>query len=387
MHVSRSEEIIAETYSELFVLWYALEQDDQAAEFALHFGVTENDILQGSHNGIHELMWRGTSVVLINILEKNQKLLSIKPPNLKVLSGKQATSGKEAIYPYSDRTCRWTVIAGDSNLRDITNRWVTTLTGEVQGILRSAPREGVYKNSECEDRWADNEWVMSTDKDCHIITQRFMRNQDAIAGVSNVQSNEYCGTQLVNVLRPDEKRPELPSSVWFGHGLWDLPNEGKSVPDMTCEERFSDVIIYLRKLQASNTQVVWQTNFLIKSHPSITNEYLEWEIQCQKQVAEENGIPLFDIEQLLNRVPGQVSGFHISQDVVSRVADVVDVTGNEMLNHTAPALQEALSRGAKSRGLAFDDTDIGLACFGVVSFGKIVQKISIQSNIPLPPAP
>jgi len=343
-HVSRLEEVVVEANpSQLFVLWHMLEQGEETSKLAHHFGIEKNDLLQGpNHDGVNDLFWKGTHLLIINILECNQSLLPFKPSNLKVLLTKQATTGDVSVYPYEDQQCQWTVVAGDSNLRQVT----TQLTA---GIERTALREGEYSDTTCEDRWADNEWVMANDNGCHIITNQFVRSQTGISQqLANLEDSTYCGTQLSDPLGAQEQRPKLPNLIWFAHGLWGLPNSGKSVPRMTCNDRFADVIAKLQKMQESDeTQVVWQTNYLIEKHPTITNEYLEWEIQCQREVAQENNIPIFDVARLLEDsiwTTSEHDGYHIHSVMLYEIQNVLGQTITQFANHTPSELHLVLSK-------------------------------------------
>jgi len=216
------------------------------------------------------------------------------------------------------------------------------------GIERSALHEGVYSDTTCEDRWAGDEWVMSNHKGCHIITNQFVRSQTGIAQqLANLEDSTYCGTHLSDPLHAQEQRPKVPNLIWFAHGLWGLPNSGKSVPRMTCNDRFADVIVELQKIQESRaTQVVWQTNYLIEKHPTITNEYLEWEIQCQREVAQENNIPLFDVARLLEDSIYTTSkdGYHIHSTMLYEISNVLGKTITQFANHSPSELHLVLSK-------------------------------------------
>lgn len=344
-HVTRAAEVPAEAGHQ-FVLWYELEQGEQATDLARHFGLWRNDIMQGSHRGVHDLVWQGTRVILANSLEQSHSLLPSKPAHLKALPANMAATNKLPALACEVKQCRWTMIAGDSNFRHITESWVGSMTMQKEGIARRAQRRGKYLNAECEDRWAGNEWVLSNDGECHIITQRFMTSQLGISQpLADVRDSSYCGTRLVDPLRADERRPTLPDVIWFGHGLWDLPNSGASVPNITCEDRFANIVAALQHWQTTGlSQVVWQTNFRIEGHHTITNDYLEWDVGCQRKVANKTGITLFDAASLLGETPGQVSGgYHMNAAMALEIAAVLDATVQRFSGKPQSELQAFLS--------------------------------------------
>jgi hypothetical protein len=290
--------------SRQFVLWYESEQKDQATPLARHFGLWKDDIAQGSHNGVHDLVWHGARVLLVNTLEQ-PSLLRFKPVRLQALTAKLAAANAHTLSdrPCKVRQCRWTVLAGDSNMRGIANVWMKELGAERTNLARRAHHRGKYSNSQCEDRWGGDEWVLSDDTGCHIITQRFLRDQRAVVQLAaNMNDRTYCGKTLSDPVRADERRPAQPNLVWFGHGLWDLPNMGISSHNLSCENRFTEVVAALRHWHASGIDIMWQTNYPIKEHKQIRNDYLDWEIQCQRKIAQENGLPIFDVAKLVEEV-------------------------------------------------------------------------------------
>lgn len=335
-HLSRVGEIPAGADPRRqFVLWYELEKGEQATELARHFGLWNDDIAQGSHHGVHDLMSQGARVLLVNTLEKEQSLLPFKPVHLKALKAKRAAASmhQPSGLPCAVRQCRWTMLAGDSNMKRVATALMDEKKMGRENWVRNAKLQSNYSLAECEDRWADNEWVMSDSGGCHIVTQRFMSKQRAVVELAaNINDKSYCGKKLAEPVRADERRPKQPNLIWFGHGLWDLPNEGTSAPhNLNCADRFADVVSALKHLQASSeSQVVWQTNYPIEKHPHIRNEYLEWEIQCQREIARVNGIPLFDMANFMKDVPQSISddGYHISKGIAYGVANVLDVVAH-----------------------------------------------------------
>lgn len=353
IHVSRVGEIpVAIGPDREFALWYVAEKGEQhtASELARHFGIWKEDIAQGSHNGVHDLVLQGTRVLLINALQQTA-LLHYKPPGLVALTSKQAAASQSPARACAVRQCRWTVIAGDSNLRRVTESWLKQLTKSKMGIARKARRDGMkYSSPYCEDRWAGDEWILSDDHGCHIITQRFISTDRMLSQLAtDVKNSSYCGRKLLSPLRTNERRPNMPELIWFGHGMWDLPNNGTTAQNLTCTNRFARQMDAIQHWQASSkTQVVWQTNFPIVSHSTIRNEYLNWEIACQRQIALEKHIPIFDLAKFIEGHPGAVENFHITGNMAVPVAQMVDKVANQSDKHTASDVQGTLSAAVEA---------------------------------------
>ena len=230
--------------------------------------------------------------------------------------------------------CEWLMLVGDSNMRHIAPVVVSLLKRKRNGgVVTTVPRIGKATQTpskyhttyqKCEQRWADNEYLVTHNQfACTIVTQRFMTSQNEIQRiVADARDDDYCGTHLVD-LAPD-LRPESPSLVWFAHGLWGLP-DGGSPPQREggCEDRFRTVVSGLKSLER-RSDVVWQTNFPINHHPRIRNSYLKWEVDCQRAVGAKYNITLFDLDQYVRpRMPGAVSDFHVSAAVTEYVASVI----------------------------------------------------------------
>lgn len=343
-HVSRVGEIPAEAdAARQFVLWYKLKPGDRATELASHFGLWNDAIAQGAHHGVHDISWKGTRVLLVNTLEQEHRLLPYKPAALNALPADHAAASKAA--PTSQCTvqqCGWTMIAGDSNSRRVVDSWLQGMMAGRGDLARRAQRTGAFSSPRCSERWADNEWVMTDGHGgCHILTQRFLTSQLGVARLAaDMTDSAYCGTRLLDPLRADQRRPAQPSLIWFGHGMWELPNNGNSTGNLDCNGRFANVVAALRRLQASNqTQVVWQTNHLIKKHPTVTNDYLEWEIQCQRQIAEAQGIPIFDLPKFMEKQASQLDddGYHLHLSLVYELAKALDGVAHQPAEDGVPA--------------------------------------------------
>jgi hypothetical protein len=252
--------------------------------------------------------------------------------------------------------CAWWMLSGDSNMRKIAT--------ELQNVLRGPRWNGPeflhetrvddYPGSRREFkiingikrsfdlRWSTEEIVITKGDECVILTRRFMQSQQP---VEDVHSTEYLGTHLKDIaIAPKFHRPDVPSLFWYEHGLWSLPvkEHKKMLEDVrdhrqssfTCASRFHDHVEFLKKMQHTSN-VVWQTNFPIHKHPTITNEYLTWEVGCQRKVAEESSIQLFDLAAEICEGPeSQVSDFHLYKKMSTFVARNILVEGCNSLTGT-----------------------------------------------------
>lgn len=244
---------------------------------------------------------------------------------------------RTAVAAAAGRTkCRWTVLVGDSNTRHVFETFLgealsNSSTAHVSLAKRlgtvQIPTDMKHKKGLYELRWSDQEFVATmTHNDttssggekesCHILSSKFMREQSGVERlVANMSNPFFYGTTLSDPLNSHQERPASPDLIWFSHGLWYLPNGGGNADGLDCDERFSQVVSALKDWDAlPDTTVVWQTNFPIQSHPSIRNQYLEWEVQCQRSTAAKHGIAIFDlfqyVEPQLERVVGD---FHVNE--------------------------------------------------------------------------
>jgi len=163
-HVSRVGEIPAGAdSSRQFVLWYESEEGEQATELARHFGLWRDDIVQGSHHGVHDLIWQGTRVFLINTLKQQQSFLAFKPVHLKALKAKHAAASmhQPSSLPCAVRQCRWTMLAGDSNMRQVATalkneqkmgreNWVRNARVQGKYLVQSARTVGQATSGSCQ---------------------------------------------------------------------------------------------------------------------------------------------------------------------------------------------------------------------------------------------
>jgi hypothetical protein len=253
--------------------------------------------------------------------------------------------------------CQWTVLIGDSNVRELFYAWqrkeiyLSERISEREYVARKrigklpkhAPPIGdwTWDNEECyligtqegktlEDWYMHHEIIIFphgpnvTDTNtttspnssstrrhekCHIISQYFVFNQH---GAQRSQRRgwgdfSFCGTRyqtLSKALPPAFKRPPRPDFVWFSHGLWHLPNEGgTNTLNLNCTQRFEETVPALKEWQKLGTQLAWQTLFPILRHHSITNEYITWDYQCQLETAKLHGIPVGDMYRHIGPFP------------------------------------------------------------------------------------
>jgi len=258
----------------------------------------------------------------------------------------------------SKSKCSWLLLAGDSNTRivaafvmrkheayyNVTNVLTAQRSQPMQEWQQQQQhlkkQQQLHMPMDCGPTWADREWVVmegdgTSSGSCHIVTQRFLRNQDEIHRLAtNINDGTYvnCNTTLNDPLADVDEyvRPAMPDVIWFSHGLWNLPNGGSNSSGLTCQDRFRDVVPALTAWSSMKDRVgrprkvVWQTNFPILGHSTIRNEYLEWEVQCQRNLARDAGIDLYDLDGIVRpRFPESVEVYHIARDVAIGVADHV----------------------------------------------------------------
>lgn len=232
----------------------------------------------------------------------------------------------------SVKSCQWTVLAGDSNTRKLYQSWQQQAKQQLRFIKKKrsyqhdatggvfeAPRLGemVVNGTDCDPRWMDHEMVLlfpsspkSTDMTCHIVTFRFLHHQAKVLDFyQNWSRAEECGTRLQDWNYAPEPppqqqpflrwtRPPRPHLIWLNHGLWKLPNQGiynaTLLSTLSCETRFQAILRAIQHWTTPTntttnpsdivTQVVWQTLFPIHNqHPAITDQYIDWDYQCQLQ--------------------------------------------------------------------------------------------------------
>lgn len=354
-HVLRVGEIAMDaTPGREFVLWYAEEngENSKSEEMASIFGIWKDTLAQGGHLGVHDVVWHGTRVLLINTLACWQGLLHHKPAGLVALTIDQAVASKPPARACKVKQCLWTVIAGDSNSRKITDRYMDGLTRGIPHIAREAQWKGTATTQQdgCDNHGSGGEWVLSNGDSCHIITHHFISDDRAVAQLAaDLSDVSSCGRKVIDPVRADELRPKMPELIWFGHGLSNLPNGGTSARNLKCQDRFRNVLGMLQRWQASNqTQVVWQSNFPLVKHDTVTKEYIEWELACQRKLAPENQIPLFDVASFTRETSDSVNDFHLSVPVADAITKVVDKMAHQSIKLAPSAAQAMLSEAVKT---------------------------------------
>ena len=220
-------------------------------------------------------------------------------------------STHQALHPSSLTSstasiCRWLVVAGDSTMREIAHMLIARERAESKGSFRTkrAARLGNFRRSEhCDEGWADREWVLGTEQSCSIVTLKFLNDQNDTSRLNQDMLNStFCGTVLEKPLRQNQIRPKHPDMIWFSHGLRGVPNSGENTQGLKCSTYFGGVLEPLIKLNRRSS-VVWQTNFPItvqeEDPSSVSNEYLDWDIRCQRATARVWNITLYDINNLV----------------------------------------------------------------------------------------
>jgi hypothetical protein len=286
--------------------------------------------------------------------------------NVGVVPGAGAGAGAETHHEEQQETCQWTALVGDSNVRELFYTWqrkefeLSRLTPEREFIMRKRTgklpknpppaEEWSPENFECyltiqkktakenhatkrevTDYWyMDHEIIIlpsgnSTNTTtsttttttarpprhgrCHIISQYFVFSQEGAQRLKQRgwKNSNFCGVRYQTerkALPAGFKRPSQPDFVWFSHGLWNLPNEGRNAVNLNCTHRFEGIVPVLKEWQnQGSAKVVWQTLFPVVSHPSITNEYIEWDYQCQLETAKLHQIPVVDIYRRVQPSP------------------------------------------------------------------------------------
>jgi hypothetical protein len=119
-----------------------------------------------------------------------------------------------------------------------------------------------------------------------------------------------------------------PHAVVFAHGLWQLPENGKSYQPFAAlargfadfpAERHQYIGAQLRQWMNNVPNTVWATNFFINHHPTIRNEHIMADRLNQYHVAQTLGVPLLDVGSYITSTAKDVSDFHIKESVQDAV--------------------------------------------------------------------
>ena len=249
---------------------------------------------------------------------------------------KKSSGTKDAVFDSTTtETCGWWILAGDSNTREIENmilkdlqqrRNLTSFTDATYTakVANSQWREN--KGNICDDpRWNDTERVMTFEDRCVIVTRHFIMDNAEIKRVAEGPDHNTapCGSYFNRSLY-QSKFPKIPSLIWFSHGLWGMGKVANF--NSSCEAYFSAYTPAFRDLRDRSKMIMWQSNFNINSHPSITNEALDWDIECQRNTSFKHSIPMFDLAAYVRpRLPSSVSDYHITESVQKHVARMIIV--------------------------------------------------------------
>jgi hypothetical protein len=257
----------------------------------------------------------------------------------------------------TDKTrCRWTVIAGDSNMREIFFDWVALEKNQTDRVVLESRRVGTLpprlavfddddgvmsknedkcslRQSEKNDdqeilhRYSDHEIVVlssnsslfqNDDASCHIVTQMFLNNQSEVNRLmTDMMDRNFCGTYLSSPLPTQFRRPHVPDTIWLSHGFWNLPNGGRRPRTLNCTTRFEPVVQAMQKWKHQTTKLRWQTLFPINKHPKITNTYIDWDVKCHVETAKRFDLPIFDFYRYVKRrMPEAIywKDYHLSEE-------------------------------------------------------------------------
>lgn len=235
--------------------------------------------------------------------------------------------------------CRAILMTGDSNLREVFHLLAESF--EQAGHVRryrypTDEQAGLTCNPsdpsiECRPQWADQTWIYTArpvpgrhePPTCTVALMfRFMNNQAALRRVSlDPLDTLLCSARSLGKQSPvcrDARRLQLDpvalnmlhdakfAVAWHAHGLWGFDTSPwssfvaavASGFTFDCPSRFSDDIISMRKLESAGFHVLWQSNFPIASHSTVTNEFLQTDVECQRQQAAQHSFTMIDLPKL-----------------------------------------------------------------------------------------
>ena len=229
--------------------------------------------------------------------------------------------------PEAYTSCRAIVLAGDSNMRNILSVLAKAFENNGHKRLFKYPTKEQQKlpcnkdfpNETCTATWADQTWMYGPAEGgrCTVVLLfRMLHNQGALERVATAPADTlFCsalsstrGTASLQrfamfktkpVCRDALKlnvseqmldlMPSKPALVWHAHGLWGLDKfsrywaehdgekakkgKKKGAVDgsiFNCSTRFELDLPVIQSLRRQGTPVVWQSNFPITGHPTIT---------------------------------------------------------------------------------------------------------------------
>ena len=247
----------------------------------------------------------------------------------------QFVSAHAATESSAGSRCRWILLAGDSNTRDVMRNMVRLLLGATSPLallqhyppaswvssFDSATADGIDAAtcavlrgvSLCDTKWWDAEHLFgSASGECLVLSFRFLKapsesarlltQRDSAARPRVCTHEEYVNISqarcdemrtlrsCVHRLLPKLRLPSVPDFVYLSHGLWNLPSNRTS-----CGVRFAADVRTLQSLRAKGSHVAWANHFRITQHGAVRNDDLARENACQQQTARAAWLPVIDL--------------------------------------------------------------------------------------------
>jgi len=213
---------------------------------------------------------------------------------------------------------RWIVLAGDSNLKTVWNRIVQTFPIRYSKQIKSKiVSTGFYENVY---RWTDRDVIFYFKNNTKLrISLKFLHGgKNEFSRINNKWSDiRLCNVSCDHSTSPSFQDKEFdytskPDLLWITHGLWALNT------DLTDEEAdcygstpFSEYINtaaqYIKSIKNEIT-IIWQTNPSIAWHPKIKKSHVKLDYLCQKKLAAEYKLPLFDIYKYTDKINQKAMG-------------------------------------------------------------------------------
>lgn len=267
------------------------------------------------------------------------------------------------------KTCHWTILAGDSNTRELHEHWLSAEQKLAKRNVIPLNRSGsllppsrlpnghthhdgpyvdvpldlvdcFYIREPREDmihKYADKEYLILQrkttsnpfpfDEGCHILSTKFMQHQEGVKRYArNFSNSDFCGTSI-EALPDGYERPSKPDYIWFTHGFWNLPNSwgrGTNHSNLDCSTRFNAVLEAFGYWRNQSIPFIWQTLFPINKHPVLTNAYIKWDHKCQMITSKQHHIPVFDVFSKVNRKRDiRNKDFHWKPSAIKRLLNVM----------------------------------------------------------------
>jgi len=210
-----------------------------------------------------------------------------------------------------NETERWIVLAGDSNMKFLWHRIIETFPTKFKEQIKSKTvSTGFYKDT---NRWVDRDVIFYFKNNTKLrISLKFLHGGK---NEFNRINNNWSDIRLCNDGCDHLKSPSFqdkafnytskPDILWITHGLWALnPDLREDEADCYGSTPFSEYIHaaakYIKSIKDEIT-VVWQTNPSIAWHPRIKKTHVKLDYLCQKQLAAEYKLALFDIYEYTDK--------------------------------------------------------------------------------------